>query len=68
MTQPHDMAEALVQGETRRAVGATAMNERSSRSHTVFGSSSSRGRASAPRTTGSWWGRFRWWIWRGPKV
>ena len=36
VTQPHDMAEALVQGEKRRAVGATAMNERSSRSHTVF--------------------------------
>jgi centromeric protein E len=36
VTQPHDMAEALVQGEKRRAVGSTAMNERSSRSHTVF--------------------------------
>ncbi|KAH8097206.1 hypothetical protein JL720_88 [Aureococcus anophagefferens] len=30
------IAEALVRGERARAVGATAMNERSSRSHTVF--------------------------------
>jgi len=36
VTQPHDVADALVQGEKRRAIGSTAMNERSSRSHTVF--------------------------------
>jgi len=36
VTDAGGLAEALVAGERQRAVGATAMNERSSRSHTVF--------------------------------
>ncbi|RYG52742.1 hypothetical protein EON66_09460, partial [archaeon] len=36
ISHPDDIMNALVAGEKRRSVGATDMNARSSRSHTIF--------------------------------